>query len=555
MERNQGMKKLPVGLEDFKKLIKNDFYYVDKTLIIRELLSEWGDVNLFTRPRRFGKTLTLDMIKCFFEIGQDKSLFDGLAISKEKELCERYQARFPVIFISLKGINADTFETARDILAKVIRNEAIRHQQLMESTVLSVFEKKQLEPLLLGEITDPILVDSLRTLSELLCKHYGREVLILIDEYDVPLAKAESNGYYDKMVNLLRVLFEQTLKTNSSMFCALLTGCLRVSKESIFTGLNKVSVFTVTHPRFSDSFGFTDTEVRTLLDYYQFASHYETIRDWYDGYHFADANIYCPWDVINYCKDLRANPNEEPHAYWMNTSGNDIIEKLIREADSSTLKGEIEDLLDGRSIRKKVIEELTYRDLNRSIENIWSILFTTGYLTQQGKSAGDTLDLIIPNRGIREVFKFKIFERISRNIKKDAKNLRKFCELFPQGKAQEIENQFNEFLRKNISIRDSGKENFYHGYLLGMLLSMDEWRIRSNCESGEGFCDISIEIADQKTGIIIELKYDKEDRLDEFCKAALAQIENKKYQIEGAEKILKYGIACCKKHCKVICAK
>ena len=544
-----------VGLEDFAQLIRDGYYYVDKTFVVKELLEKGSNVNLFTRPRRFGKTLLMDMMKCFFEIGGPKEVFEGLKISQEKELCEQYQGKYPVIFISLKSVEGLTFEVARSELVTVLKSEASRHPVLATSDRLTVKEKDRFQQLCDMDdetVRQNLLTNSLRFLSELLYKHYDQKVIILIDEYDVPLDTAEKNGVYNEMVSLIRGMFDQALKTNPYMKFAVMTGCLRIAKESIFTGMNKVVVYTALDRNFSDAFGYMDEEVRTMLNYLGLSQHYEEIKDWYDGYQFGDRHIYCPWDVSKYCYDLYTEAVTMPKSYWMNTSGNDIIEKLVDKADTSYLKGEIEELLAGETVRKEIEQELTYRNLYASMDNIWSVLFMTGYLTVVGDPEAEKLELKIPNRGIREVFRKRISKLVKKSIVENKTEVRAFCKLFEEGKVAEIEAGFNKFLMNHISVRDGGKEAFYHAYLLGMLVCKENWNIRSNDESGEGFGDILIEVEEDRLGIIVEVKYDKQDRLEKFCNMALDQIEKKNYQIQGVTRTLKYGIACCKKHCKVM---
>ncbi len=551
-------KKRPTaGLEDFAQLIHDGFYYVDKTYIVKELLEKWSNVNLFTRPRRFGKTLLMDMLKCFFEIDGPKDVFEGLKISQEKEICEQYQGKYPVIFLSLKSVNALTFEVARDILKGILANEALRHSYLKMSDKLDEDEHDTFRKMCKMEnaetVSDAFLMSSLNNLSKYLYKHHGQKVIILIDEYDVPLDKAEQNGFYKEMLSMIRGLFDQTLKTNPYMQSAVMTGCLRIAKESIFTGMNKVNVYTVLDRNFSDAFGYTDEEVKTMLEYLGFTQHYEDIKAWYDGYQFGDKHIYCPWDVNKYCDDLYTEAVTTPKPYWMNTSGNDIIRKFIETSAEEALEDEVEELINGGSVRKKIHQELTYKDLYTTIDNIWSILFTTGYLTVDGDPEDEELNLVIPNQGIRKIFKDQVFEWIKEGLKNNPEYLNGFCEYFVQGKAAEIEDQFNEFLDETISIRDSGEEKFYHAYLLGMLRNRKDWRLKSNVETGNGYCDISIKLPKQKLGILIEMKYTRDEaKLEEYCREALDQIERKGYKIERVNKTLKYGIACCQKQCRVM---
>ncbi len=558
--------KLPMGIEDFKEMRVQGFYYIDKTGLIKELLEHFGKVNLFTRPRRFGKTLNMSMLKYFFEIGGDSTLFDGLEIAKEKELCAKYMGKFPVIAITLKGASGRTFEEALGMLRNIIGNEAMRFQFLLQSMQLTEIEHKRYEALInidkTGSYTmsDELLKDSLFMLSQLLQKHYHQNVVILIDEYDVPLDKAYQSGYYDAMVELIRVLFGNAFKTNSSLYFAVLTGCLRISKESIFTGLNNFKVYTVKDVRYKEYFGFTDEEVKQMLECYGFTDQYYAVKEWYDGYLFGDLGIYCPWDVINYCGDLRDASVTEPQNYWVNTSSNSIIRKFIERADG-TAKEEIEQLIHGKSIKKKIRQELTYRDLDSKMDNLWSILFTTGYLTQSKVQNGDFTELVIPNKEVQWIFEEQIQEWFEMEIGKDKNMLENFGRAFEENNIEGIEKLFTSYLRKTISIRDTNtkkemKENFYHGILLGLFAGMKNWKVKSNAESGEGYSDISVEIDDKEIGIVIELKYAEKAAFESACKEALEQIQSRNYEEilidDGMSVIRKYGIACYKKRCKVI---
>lgn len=560
-------KKLPVGIESFYEIIQQNFYYVDKTQMIADLLYNWGKVNLFTRPRRFGKSLNVSMLKAFFEIGCDKTLFEGLAISRETELCQKYMGKFPVISISLKSVDGSNFLSARNALTSLIGKTAMDFAFLSESSQLSEPQKKTYEQLIQlgapGEsmfiMSEDILTNSLQTLSGLLAAHYGQQVILLIDEYDVPLDKAFQNGYYEEMVTLIRNMFGSALKTNASLYFAVLTGCLRIAKESIFTGLNNFYVISITDVEFNEYFGFTDKEVQDILSDYELQDHYDAVKEWYDGYRFGNSEIYCPWDVLTYCKKLRADPNAIPENYWLNTSGNNMVRRFIDKADGKT-RNDIERLIAGEEIRKEVHQELTYSELDSTIENLWSVLFTTGYLTSRGRAEGELLRLVIPNREIRNLFIRQIREWFQDTVKKDAPKLDRFCNAFPAGNASLIEDLFNEYLWNTISIRDTAapygkKENFYHGILLGLLSHREEWRISSNTESGIGYSDILAEIFENRTGIVIEVKYAENGNLEASCKEALEQIEEKKYEVklrdDGMRKILKYGIACYKKECRV----
>ena len=558
--------RLPMGIESFKEIRRQKFYYVDKTALIRELLENWGKVTLFTRPRRFGKTLNMSMLRCFFEIGSDKALFDGLEISREAQLCEEYQGKFPVISITLKGATGRTFDEAKNMLRRLIGKEAQRFQFLMESDKLTELEHQQYKALIymnekgIFDMEDEVLKDSLLTLSQLLKKHYQQDVIILIDEYDVPLDKAYQSGYYDDMVDLIRSLFGNALKTNDSLYFAVLTGCLRISRESIFTGLNNFKVYTVKDVRYKEYFGFTDVEVRQMLEYYGFLAHYDAVKEWYNGYLFGNTSIYCPWDVVNYCGDLRDASVTSPQNYWVNTSSNDIIRRFVSKANTTT-RDELELLIDGGSVKKMIRQELTYRDLDSSIDNLWSILFTTGYLTQRGTESGDLTELVIPNREIRWIFVQQIREWFREESVKDTEKLERFCRAFQENDTTAIEKGFNDYLWNTISIRDTSvrkemKENFYHGILLGLLAYMDGWLVKSNAESGEGYSDISIEIRQHEIGIVIELKYAEDGAFEAGCQEALRQIHEKEYESalikNGLHTIYRYGIACYKKRCKVV---
>lgn len=566
-------KKLPIGIESFEKIRIEDFYYIDKTGLIKALLYNWGEVNLFTRPRRFGKSLNMSMLKSFFEINTDKeykkNLFEGLDIANDTDLCKTYMGKFPVISISLKGVNGTDFSAARSMMSSIIGNEALRFYFLSESPKLNEKEIKLFNQLTEVDesnregfiMSDTVLTSSLKILSMLLQKHYEKKVIILIDEYDVPLAKAFDNSYYDEMVMLIRNLFEQVLKTNDSLQFAVLTGCLRVSKESIFTGLNNLKVLSITDVRFDEYFGFTDKEVQDLLKYYELTESYGIVKDWYDGYRFGNVHIYCPWDVICYCDELRFDPKALPKDYWSNTSSNEAVRHFIENAETNTTKREIERLVEGDIIKKEIRRELTYRELYNNAENIWSVLYTTGYLTQQGEPDGDIFPLVIPNQEVRKIFTKQITDWFQDTVRKDGAALNAFCEAFEKGDAAEVEKQFNSYLRKTISIRDTfvkkdRKENFYHGILLGLLSFKGNWNVWSNRESGEGYSDILVEIEDKDMGIVVEVKYSDDENLEAVCRQALKQINDKNYPEElqqlGLNHILKFGIACYKKRCKVI---
>lgn len=557
--------KLPVGIENFEEIRKFGFYYVDKTKLIEQILSHWSKVTLFTRPRRFGKTLNMSMLRAFFEAGADTTLFDGLYIAENKEICEAYMGKYPVIFLSLKSVEGLSYEDARYRITELIGREAQRFSFLSESDKLSDNEKEQYQAIVAlhngkYSMDENILTSSIYILSHLLHRHYGQKTVILIDEYDVPLDKAFQNGYYREMVSLIRGLFGMALKTNDSLQFAVLTGCLRISKESIFTGLNNFEVLSVLNVAYDESFGFTDNEVEKLLDDYTFSDHYPEIKEWYDGYHFGNTDIYCPWDVIRYCKSLCADPNAMPEDFWSNSSGNAIVRRFIDKADVQT-KNEIERLIAGECIEKEISLELTYDELDKSIENLWSVLFTTGYLTHQGRTESGKYRLTIPNREIKNLFVKKIREWFSDVSRNDGKKLEELSNAFLEKDPEKIEQIFGDYLWNTISIRDTAaakekKENFYHGILLGLLGYRATWLTKSNAESGTGYSDILVEAPDNRTGIVIELKYAENGDMDAACAKALEQIEEKDYvdrlRQDGMRNFIKYGIACFKKDCKVV---
>lgn len=564
-----GKAKLPMGIENFERIRKEGFYYIDKTGLIKDLLENPAYVNLFTRPRRFGKTLNMSMLKCFFEMGMtsdNSTIFDGLEISEEKELCEAYMGKFPVISITLKGATGGNFEEAKVMLRRIIGVEAMRFRFLLQSDRLDDTERSQYGALVNTDQTgtftmsDDLLKDSLRIMSQLLKKHYGQDTVLLIDEYDVPLDKAYQSGYYDSMVELIRSLFGSALKTNDSLKFAVLTGCLRISRESIFTGLNNFSVYTIRDVQYNEYFGFTDVEIRQMLEYYGLMEKYDAIRERYDGYHFNSLDIYCPWDVVSYCHALKMNPSAKPQNYWVNTSSNDIIRRFLAKADAVT-RDEIELLINGGCVKKMIHQELTYRDLDSDIDSLWSILYTTGYLTQAEEDEEELSALVIPNREIHWIYVQQIRKWFKEEARKDTQKLENFCRSFEENETAVIEKEFTSYLRKTISIRDTGvrkdmKENFYHGILLGLFGNMGGWKVRSNAESGDGYCDISVEVEDRDIGLVIELKYAENAAFDDACKEALEQIRSRNYEEvlldDGMKTIYRYGIACYKKRCKVV---
>ena len=554
--------KLPIGIESFAEIRKEGFYYIDKTGLIRDLLNNWGKVNLFTRPRRFGKTLNMSMLKSFFEIGADETLFEGLQILQETELCEKYMGKYPVVFLTLKGVDGLTFEEAKGRLRSVIREEMYKLRFLLDSDKIPESEKCVLIRFLDEQETDEDVKNSLKMLSSLLKQHYGQKVILLIDEYDVPLDKAFHNGYYKEMVSIIRGLFEHALKTNEYLQFAVVTGCLRISKESVFTGLNNFKVLSIVDRRFDEHFGFTDAEVKQLLKSYQLEHHFAEMKEWYDGYHFGNTDVYCPWDVINYVDHLCADPDAEPQAYWINTSGNAMVKRFVSKADKTTQR-EIEQLIAGEAIEKPVRLELTYEDIDKSINNLWSVLFTTGYLTHTGKTANGSYKLVIPNREVREVFILQIQEWFEQEIIEKEKTTQPLCAAFQAGDAEEVCRNLTAIMGRMISVldtkaRDEQKENFYHGLLLGLLRSEPTWLIMSNAESGEGFSDILVETDDPDAGLVIEVKYSPTlEGLEDACTRAMAQIKARRYderlRNDGRNDILAFGVAFWKKRCKVVC--
>ena len=558
--------KLPVGIEDFREIRRQGFYYVDKTRLIEQLLDSWGKVNLFTRPRRFGKTLTMSMLRYFFEIGADKTLFDGLYISQNEQFCEEYMGKFPVVFLTLKGVDGTTFEEARLSLAELIAAEARRFKFLLESNKLDDNDKEMYRELIsLNKSQNPAtsvkLRFSLKNLSELLYKHYEQKTIVLIDEYDVPLDKAFQDGYYGEMVSLIRGLLGETLKTNDFLQFAVLTGCLRVSKESIFTGLNNFKILSITDVRFDEQFGFTENEVKKLLNAYHLESHLPEVKEWYDGYHFGDADIYCPWDVINHVELLCEDSKAEPKCYWINSSGNSLVKRFISKANKTT-RDEIERLISGEPIEKSVRLELTYDEIDNSIDNIWSVLFTTGYLTQIGMTEQGAYKLVIPNKEVREVYKLQIQDWFDKKLRDNTEQLTAFWDSVEGGNAEAVEQYLNRTLSNSISVFDTKapekeKGSSYHTLLVGLLTGNTDWVVRSNVEAGEGFADIIVEPEDPDAGIILELKYSKEATgLEKACKKAIQQIKDRRYseylKNDGRHNIILYGLAFYKKRCKAI---
>lgn len=566
MVKNEKLK-LPVGIDGFEKIRRNGFYYIDKTKLIEQLFFNWGEVNLFTRPRRFGKTLNMSMLKCFFEIGTDPSLFDGLYISQNHELCKQHMGQYPVIFLSLKDVEGLSFTEAKRRCIQLIKREAERFYGLKNSERLLDIDKKnycRLLDMTVQEEDSDIVSSSIKMLSALLYKHYGKKTVILIDEYDVPLDKAFQHGYYKEMVHFIRGLLGEALKTNDSLAFAVLTGCLRVSKESIFTGLNNFKILSITDTRFDEQFGFTDTEVRTLLSDYQMEDRFEEVKEWYDGYHFGNADVYCPWDVVNFVDRAKDDREAKPEAYWINTSGNDLVKRFIDKANKTT-KSEIERLINGEAIEKELRLDLTYEEIDQSIENLWSVLFTTGYLTQSGRNENGVYRLIIPNREVREVFRLQINEWFKKSIFSNTERLTSFWKAFEEGDTEGVEQYLNRVLSNSISVFDTKarkeeKESSYHNLLVGILTGNADWLVKSNVEAGEGFADIIVETDDPDAGIVVELKYTKNfDELKAACEKALDQIRDRRYQEyllnDDRKDIRLYGIAFCKKRCCAISEK
>ena len=548
-------KKLPVGIDSFEKLRREDFYYVDKTNMITDLLASWSEVNLFTRPRRFGKTLNMSMLKCFFEIGTDASLFEGLAVSKEKALCETYMGKYPVVFVSLKGVDGLTFDVAYQSLCRILVDEATRLGFLQESDRLAASERAFIGRIVNEQYSEIDIRSCLKMLCTLLEKHYGQKPILLIDEYDVPLDKAYQRGYYPQMIDLIRAMFNAALKTNDSLFFAVLTGCLRVSKESIFTGLNNLKVHSISDFKFDEYFGFTDEEVEKMLADYGLESHRQEAREWYDGYRFGEQDVYCPWDVINYIYDLRSDPKAEPKAYWMNTSGNDMVKRLIRCTRSGTTRMEVEELISGKSIVKTLNEQLTHDEIDKNIRNIWSLLYMTGYLTLVDRPRGGQYELRIPNYEVQQIFKNQVLEWFSERAEAETEKLAGLYEAFETGDTETITSYLNKQLITTVSYYDA-KESFYHGFLLALLSTCAQWQVSSNVETGNGRCDIIVEREDGQLGFVVELKVVKERaQLDAACEAALQQINDRDYPALlrrfGVEDIRAYGIAFCDKRCRI----
>ncbi len=564
-----GSVKLPVGIENFEEIRTNGYYYVDKTNLIEQLFESRGKVNLFTRPRRFGKTLNMSMLKYFFEIGADPSLFDGLNISRNDQLCKEHMGKYPVIFLTLKNVDGLDFQEAKQRFVDLIGTEAARFRFLLDSDRLTLDDKERYKALIAIKngayfMSNQVFTRSLKTLSELLNKYYDQKTVILIDEYDVPLDKAFQQGYYREMVSLIRGIFGDALKTNDSLSFAVLTGCLRISKESIFTGLNNFKILSITDVRFDEQFGFTDKEVNDILSYYHMEDRMKETKQWYDGYHFGNVDVYCPWDVINHVDRIKDDPGARPETYWINTSGNDLVRRFVNKANKTT-RNEIERLIAGEAIEKQIRLDLTYDEIDNSIDNLWSVLFTTGYLTQIGLTEEGAYKLVIPNKEVREVYKLQIQEWFEKSLFSNVDQLQSFWKSFAEGNTEEIEKYLNKVLSNSISVfdtkgRNEEKESSYHNLLTGVLTGNADWLVKSNVEAGEGFADIIVETDDPDAGIITELKYTRDTKeMEQACKKAIAQIKDRRYQEyllnDERRDILLYGIAFCKKRCKVIAEK
>ncbi len=557
-------KPLPIGIEFFRDFKSNDYYYVDKTAFIAEFLRTKGAVNLFTRPRRFGKSLNMNMLKTFFETGADASLFEGLNISRETEACERHMGKYPVISLSLKDVEGGTYEAALKMMSGIIKQEARRHQYLFDSNRLTEIDKESLKELYTTYLDEDVQKRSLNLLSELLGKHYGRRVVILIDEYDVPLDKAYQKGYYEQMVGLIRSLLSQAFKTNENLEFAVLTGCLRIAKESIFTGLNNFKIRSISDEQCAEYFGFTDGEVREMLRYYGVEDRFPDMKEWYDGYRFGDVDVYCPWDVINQCDLLSVSKDAPMRPHWENSSSNAIVKDILEDATETT-KEEIEALISGEAVEKEIIPELTYTDFDSKDVNIrqtylWSVLYSTGYLTDAAKPEGRMHKLVIPNKEIRKIYEERIRSWFRIKVTGDTKRWERFCRAVKSGDAETVQGLFGAFLSESISIRDTAvrkdkKENFYHGMFLGLLRAEGSWVVKSNAESGNGYSDILLVVPSEKTGCVIEVKYAEDGAFDSALHEAMEQIETHEYtgllRQKGMETIHKYGLACYRKTCRV----
>lgn len=551
-------KPLPIGIEDFKEVIDLNCYFVDKTLMIKELFESQIKIGLFTRPRRFGKTLNMSMLQRFFENTEESNayLFDNLKISEHPEYM-KYQGQYPVISISLKSMKQANFEESFDVFKDLIRDEILRHKNILfQSSAIEKTDQEKLTRFIELKADKSDYNTSIGFLSRLLAAAYNKKVIILIDEYDVPLENAFHQGFYTEMVNLIRSVFESALKTNSSLDRAFLTGCLRVSRESIFTGLNNLDIFSVISPTFTDSFGFTPYEISEVLKYYDLENKADEIKKWYNGYLFGDTQIYNPWSTINHIKNLTANPNYPCKPYWSNTSSNEIVKRLIYESNDRT-KNIIEDLINGTPVRTQIYEDVTYGTIDINSDYIWSFLLFTGYLKVISyETVGDETyyEMVIPNTEIRSIYKNTIRAWFEKKINADSRT--DLLESIIQGDPEKLESLLRRWLLETISYHDE-KESYYHGFVTGLVSGFADYEVHSNVESGEGRFDLVIkQRSDAEYAAILEFKIAKEFRdMSAKCDEALKQIEEKKYittlQNELYRNVSKYGISFCKKRCQV----
>lgn len=560
-------KPLPIGIDNFEKLITRGYYFVDKTLLIKDLLDNKADANLFTRPRRFGKTLNMSMLQYYFEDRRDELtgdkidnsyLFEGLNIKEEGEQYTEYIGQYPVINLSLKSGKQPNYKMAYDSLIDEIMKEYRRHNFVLNSDKLLESEKKIFLNISNGEAKEIEYAKSLQFLSICLEKYFGRKTIILIDEYDVPLENAFFQGFYDEMISFMRSLFESALKTNPSLEFSVITGCLRISRESIFTGLNNLKIISILDDRYAEHFGFTDDEVIKICEDYNMQQKYETIKQWFNGYIFGETNVYNPWSVMQYVDDLKANINKSPKSYWANTSSNSIVKRLIERADDIT-KGEIEALIEGKTIEKPVHEDITYDDVYDNLDNLWNFMFFTGYFKKISERMDENtqenfVELAIPNLEVKYIFRTKILKWFNEKIKSEDLSL--LYTSIIKGEVDVFQKEVNRLLKKTISFNDA-YENFYHGFMIGLLSHMDGYIVKSNRETGDGRCDIYIKpLSIFDKAVIIEMKVcDKPKELFTKSQDALQQIEDKKYAYElnesGYEDIIKYGMAFYRKDCLV----
>ncbi|NFO46435.1 AAA family ATPase [Clostridium botulinum] len=552
------LKALPIGVDSFEKLITRDYYYIDKTLLIKDLLDNKAYVNLFTRPRRFGKTLNMSMLQYYFEKREENNsyLFENLNIMEAGEEYISHMGQYPVINLSLKSAKQPNFELAYISIARRIAEEYKRHEYILKSENLKN-EKERFFKILKEQGDEGDYTDSIFFLSQCLEKYHNKKVIILIDEYDVPLENAFFEGFYDKMIAFLRSLFESALKTNSSLEFSVITGCLRISRESIFTGLNNLNIVSILNDRYAEHFGFTDDEVKKILKDYKLEEKYSVIKEWYNGYIFGSTNVYNPWSVVKYVYDLLPNINVFPSSYWANTSSNSIVKSLIEKADSVTKK-EIELLIEGKTIEKRVHEDITYDEMYDSMENLWNFMFFTGYFKKVGERMDEEdnhyITLKIPNKEVKYIFKNKILKWFHDKVK--VKDLSKMYSAIFSKDVETFQKELNAMLRQTISFNDA-YENFYHGFTLGVLANMHDFLVKSNREAGDGRSDIFIKsLSIFEPCVILELKVcDKPKDIFKKCDEALAQIDAKNYEEElkeeGYENIIKYGISFYRKDCVI----